>query len=548
MGSNIQRKDEDLSELLERIDESKRYVDLCLRFRRRKTGSLLLEVGGRWDRLHRTYTDDAPERCHTVYVNENQVAIVEQFANWLEKFIADLPRESMLLTGGNRRGGKSYITVACIVAVAIAKPGAICWMVAPTIAKREELERYAKEQTLQDWRRYHVRDCRFTISNGSTIQSITGDTYDALKRGKATAILLNEPQDVTVDVATHGLPAIIDEGGLVLFAGNPPRRAKGEWFRVLRQKVVDGEYVGDASFFEVPADQNEEIDQRARGVIGRVLRDLDPRAAKADDEGLWIPVGDVAYEMWRAKKRVIEGVTYPGLVGILPDLGYTDITVQALRDAGVYRSSQRAPYEYAIGADFQGRPHMAALACKVFKGPDGKRLYYFLREFIAKGNEHDLSDEIQEAGLNPDNAVIVGDASGDWQASKDRRRQLPSWDALKFDRWTVIPPREKIRPESKHASNPPVDISIGQMYVVMRESRVLVHPDCKWLIESLEKCPVKREGARLIIPSKGGYSHITDCARYLVHRFEPKPKKTSSGTPRGGTFPALKPGAGFYRV
>jgi hypothetical protein len=550
--TRTRRKGDRLSELHEQLTEENRYLSLCLVFRRKTTKEILLKVGGQWDQLEESYTEAEATSCLIIDVKENQVEIVRKFRRWLEAYFAGGRRERILLTGGSRRGGKSFITTALICAIAIAIPGAICWMVSPTILKRDELERYVKRHTLREWRSAYrgMPEYRFTLANGSTIQSITGDTYDALKRGQSTAILYNEPQVCAVDVATNGLPSLIDQGGLALFAGNPATRAKGYWFNELRQAILDGEYVWPdgtpkGSFFDVPSDLNDDIDQAARQDFGQLLHILDPEAAKRDDQGLWLTIGERAYEMWRRRPRVVDGEELPGLVGELPDIGFTDITSQALREAGVWRSSGKT-YDWAIGADFQGRPHMAALAAKILKGPDGKRWYYFRHEITARGDEDDLSFELEERGFTPDNAAIVGDASGEYQASKDRKHQLPSWQRLQAHRWTVIPPREKQRAESKYSSNPPVDLSVGQMFVVMRESRILVHPECEWLIESFEKCPASRQGSRLIIPSKGGYSHITDCARYLVWRFEPKPKRAaSSNGPRGATFPKMRPGAGF---
>ncbi len=121
-----QRPGELLSELEQRLSVEGRYVDLCLLFRRRKTGEILLKVGGRWDRLKGEFSDEEPEHCHVIEVKEAQLPVVQRFAAWLAKFIAGETRERILLTGGNRRGGKSYIATACIVAIALSVPEAIC--------------------------------------------------------------------------------------------------------------------------------------------------------------------------------------------------------------------------------------------------------------------------------------------------------------------------------------------------------------------------------------------------------------------------------------
>ncbi len=86
-----------LSEREQRLSAEGRYVDLCLLFRRKKTGEILLKVGGRWDRLKGEFSDEEPERCHVIDCKEAQVPVVRRFAVWLAKLIAGETRERILL-------------------------------------------------------------------------------------------------------------------------------------------------------------------------------------------------------------------------------------------------------------------------------------------------------------------------------------------------------------------------------------------------------------------------------------------------------------------
>jgi hypothetical protein len=299
------------------------------------------------------------------------------------------------------------------------------------------------------------------------------------------------------------LPALIDEGGVAIFAGNPARRFKGEWFNNLRQAVIDGTYRA-AAFFDVPAAENDSIDQEARQDFGDLLRILDPRAATADDEGLWLPVGERAYPMWSKK-----------LIGEPPAHNVGDIT------ARICQRELFVAYRFISGGDFQGRPHQAAVIYRLFEGTNGV-IFWIVDELIVEGTELHLSDAAYEAGYAPETLVWIPDASGSFQDGPHSGNGNNSFDILRSQRWNVVAPTEIRRPDrSRHAKNPDIDRRLGLMYRVMEQERLRVAPHCKWTIEALRECPLgaSRYGKKR---PYGVYAHITDAACYPVWRLEPK--------------------------
>src|SRR5690242_1031256 len=93
-----------------------RYLDLDLALRRAKTEEVILRAGGRWDRLERKFDGDA-EFAHVVDLEESQLEYVRWFADWLRDFREGYPRDiSLALCAGDRRGGKTFATLACTVA------------------------------------------------------------------------------------------------------------------------------------------------------------------------------------------------------------------------------------------------------------------------------------------------------------------------------------------------------------------------------------------------------------------------------------------------
>lgn len=460
-----------LSELEGASDEASRYVDICLTVRRRETGENLLTVGGRWDRQERKYVGPA-KRHHVVFANESQVELVQALKEWLTKRIKGEDREIIQFAGVKRGGGKTHWFVIALAIIAIALPGAVTWAVSPTHTRRDEIERIFKSQIprrLGWWFWNGQPSFRFTYLTGSILRLLSGEIPETVKQGGAEMIFVNEAQDQEIKVFSLGLPAVRNAeerpAGLLTIASNPPQRVRGEWVITVVEKIKDGRI--DGKYFDVDPEKNHSVEQRALDKIETAICEVDPQAGKADISGQWLPVGERAYPMFRAFRKTIEGLDLPPLVGELPELGYVDVTWEMLQRVGIYRSSQRT-YSDVLAADFQGRPHMAAIGGRIFRRSiDQKLLYLISQEFIARGDELDLSDEIQDSKIyTPDTSIIVGDASGAWQAGKDRRREIASFKTLQAQRWTVIPPTDKKRVESEHAANPSVDRSLSQMYVV----------------------------------------------------------------------------------
>lgn len=453
----------------------------------------------------------------TIPLNESQVEFTTWFAEWLARYKAnDASRERLVLCGGERRGGKTFDTLFCAVAFAVANPGAIVWLVSPTFPMRDELERTVKEYLPRSW--YTYRDMpvlRFTLANGSVIQSISADEPEKLKRGRADVVLFNEGQMMARDALTYGIPATIDRGGIAIIAANPPRQQRGEWVLTLRESI-DANELKSARYFGFDASLNTNIDQDARADVGAIMRLIDPRAAAADHDDAWIPVGERAYPKFDKRRHT----------GPAPDVG--DITADVLRKKG------RA-FPFVAGADFQWNAYQVAVVCQVFANPSGEGpLYAFTDEIVAPESvEDDLIDMLEERGYAPENLKIIGDASGAWQDGAHKSRGRGSYDVFKARRYLIEGPRKKISAQGTHAKNPDVADRLGLVMKLMAQNRILIDPiKCPRLVEAFKECPVSNINGR---KKPGGYhSHITDAAGYVLFWLEPPPKaqRTTPSDPR----------------
>lgn len=498
-----------LCELEGALSDESRLLSLCIRVRRKATKETLLEVGGRWNRVSGEYEDsDAGLEAFTIDVNENQVATVKRFAEWLTARVNGGPRKRLLLTGGNRRGGKSWIitALACVTAVAI--DGAIIWLVSPTLKKRDELERYIKQHSLAAWRSYSQRDLRFRFVNGSTITNVTGEDAEAVKQGEADLVILNEPQEMGQDVLTYAAPAIVDKGGLLLFAGNPARRRKGVWFTRLVKAIESGQYDG-GDFCRLDARDNPDIDATARSDVGKLLRIVDPEAARADDEGVFMEPGSFAYAESFDDKR--------NSAPSLPQLARV-VTAEVLRVRG------KSSYDTLIGADFQGWPYNCGV--EVVAVGDPQRPVWYVTKHIEREGDEDLflDDAFDTWGGNQGRTLFIGDASGSWQNAQHTRGRC-SYDKFKARRWRVEPPRKKKSDRGDYPANPAREDRINLVNRLLKDGRLIVCLDtAAEIAEDLAKCEVDIKGR-----PRGKHAHRTDALGYALWWATPQPSARQSG-------------------
>jgi hypothetical protein len=519
--------------------EAGRLVDLCAVFRRNDkdgdpTGEVLLVVGGRWDRIDGRYTGETPKRCKVWGVNEAQLEAVADLGEWWAKRRAgDDSRNIIISLGGPRGTGKTHILTQACAAVNLCLPGTKAWVFSPTLDKREEIEDQYRSAVPLSWAKNPLRwptsipDCRFTLINGSSTRSLSGEVPEGAKRGEAEMIFINEGQQQRRKVFSLALYGIRKNGGLMVVAHNGPTKSfpAGEWVIDLVESIDAGKIAGTSRMLDPR--KNPSVHSPTMAKIGDAIEAVDPESAAADVAGKYERLGNFAYGNWLASDRRVDGVLRKSMVVAPPDIG--DITNEALRKAGVF-----GRYGVAIGTDHQTTPHQAAAVVKVFRGADGRNNYWVVDEVIVPGasvTELDLSDALYnglsaaQVEYDPADAILIPDCSGDWQVS-NRESGMTSLMVLESQLWKCKPPTEIKRPDrSKSPKNPPVHHSLAQMADVMREGRFFVAPWCKWSIEALEKTPVKKDGDRVKIDQRGGFAHICDAIRYPVWLLEPKKKK-----------------------
>lgn len=527
-----------LSDLWDQFDSEKRCVDLALRFVVKSTGEDLLFVGGRWNPDSRQFVDPSPDDLEavTIGINDNQVGVVRAFERNLRARLAGEPRKPFILTGGNRRGGKTWIVARLALATAIALPSAIIFMVSPSMDRRAELERYQRAAVPAEWwRQTRAHDFSFTLPNGSTITHVTGATDDGTKRGEADLVVYNEAQLMQLEALTNGVGGIIDQGGLILLAGNPSdRRGRRAWFTRFWRLIADGKYE-HGEVCQLDRRDNPNADTATGEQIGQLIKILDPAKHKADDEGIFREPGNFVYAEHFDEDRN----TVPALPDALAH-GRGVITAEVIRARGVYDRRDRL-----CGADFQVNYGNAGV--EVTAAGDVRRpMFYVTRALVVEGDETLFLDDAY--GIwERERTLWIGDPSGAWQDAPHSQagfRGRDSYQKFAERLWKILPPMEKRSDRGEFAAHPPVADCINLVNLLLDEGRLIVCMDAAAVVaEALRRCEYGGSRRRESLPS-GVYAHLTDALRYLLYWATPRPSTLGRVPPRNSLRSISPPSTG----
>lgn len=507
--------------------QAARYVDLAVAWEG-PTGEQIGYFGGVWDQVERKFDPSRePSRCAVIRFNQSQLELVQWAAWWAQERAAGRPRDFInLFALGDRGGGKTFAAVAILGTLQVEFPtlgtdASIAWAVSRSHADRAEIDRTFQQIFPSSW--YVYREWphhSYRWITGAQLFNASADSVEGLRaKGRVDFLMINEAGIVGKSVPFNAIPRIKDRGGLAILTANPPQSTKGQWILDLHEKAEAAKEKGlpfHTIFIRILSSGNTSIDHSVGDQVAQLLTDLDPRAAKADVEGLLLPIGDRAYFKFRKNTH------------LRPPSDLGDITREFTR-----RRLGRA-FDYVGGVDFQGTPHHAAVICKIY-GTVADPIIWTCDEFIAEqSSEDDLLDLVDEAGYTPENLCWVGDASGQWQDGTHSSNGRDSFKVFSSRRWRIVPPAEKRTDKGRWSKNPPVEKRVGLTNKLLGDPqnpqnpvRLFVDPGCVKLAEALRECPWVR--ARYGGKPSGFYSHITDALGYVAWWAFPRPGRKLTG-------------------
>ena len=519
--------------------DSREYLDLCLVFRHRETKITLLECGGRWDTAARQWSQQEPESARIFELGESQREFFEWAARWLADFRdgheRQVPRQvldRLVLAEGGRRGGKTSALTGFLAGVAVDMPYTApgrplrSWVVSKSHEEEDEVHEAIRQVLPPQWLRWRERARRYELPHGSAIHLLSADRPHTTKRGRVDIALINEAQKQPQKVLTNMIYGVSDAGGVAMLAANPHDTLTGEWVAKVLDKVKAGKYPR-AKHFHFDPRKNPFVDQVARADVDELVRDLDPRQADRDGGGIWLPLSDHAYFAWSDERHVRPA----------PQLG--DVTNQVLR-----RKLGHCTYTHIAGLDFQRSPGCCATIWRLTGDPAQPILHGVGEIVIERGSEYVLSDALYDAGYEPDDLLLIADATGQQQDYEHRPGQ-DSFSKLRSRGWHVEAPQKKRSTKGKHSVNPPIPERLKLVNDELSADRVQVDAEqAPMLAHCFKECILKPGRYSTRVPSGEGWlPHLTDAAGYVIYWLKPpplRPLKRSSGT----TTPAVARPAG----
>lgn len=539
----------EVRESLRRRRSTDRYVDALLVVQDH-LGAEAFRAGGRWDRRLQRYVGD--QECDPVVaqLQESQFEIAHAAGRWFAAVDAgQVDRARVLIAGGERGSGKTWFLAGpFLVAVALKWPGDWQFGVNLTSPQRRECVEAIRESSRPEWIEYSsddLRDPYLRFITGSMVGWASAQNPKRLRQAKLPIrnVLLNEGQDQAERNFTNAIGAIRNVGGVVTIATNPPQAGSGDWVATLWNAIESEEVGKRGEIYHLDAKLNRAVDQHALADIGVLLNAVNPEAAAADAGGQMKLSGPICYKNFSSLPLVKKGhVGEPPVAPMLGASPWRDVTAARTAD----KMGGGDGYDWIIGADFQRRPGIVGIACKLFEVVRvwdelpldvGTLVLWAADQINCPGDESSFSSALERKGYSAHGeaidgrrthrALIVGDGTGARQNAAHRWELPTSFRALSAEGWAVIPPQKtrKGKPE-----NPMTKESRAQMWDGFNARQILVSPGLKKgeegfysLISCLQRAKVNSNGNLI-----GGNHHAPDGLRYVWWVFGPRPQPPRS--------------------
>lgn len=500
---------------------------------REETGALLISAGGRWDRRHKKYVGDA-EEVRELTGHPGQEKFLRWYNGWLVAHVAGIKAEdaeriySALLAGGQRAGKTQVGTATVAVSYALAKPGSITWIVCPTDKDFEEIEDYLEDCMPRGWyKKLGSPWYRYTLANGSKIVLRSGHAAQALKKGRADLIIINEAQRISQGAFAICRGRIADKGGIVIGLANPPDSPIGQWVGDWAIEAEAG--LRQSLFFYFDPFLNPYIDHAP---LLALKAELDDHTFDVEVMGKFMTGKGMVIHNWdRFENEKAPPARAP------------NITREALR----YFEGRE--YDRAVSVDVQKHPYMVSVEWNFFENPlalnglerfQWSHMWAIGAVMLEGADEFDLATEWLAMGWDPERTLVICDASSQWQFSErdpkkvgELRKKLGGRGG--YDAFRSMGFRHIVTPDREALRNPDIIERVRTTTVRIRTASpgpygqhfIFSAPTNKKLNRCIRKWPT-RHGR----PSRSSeFAHAGDAFTYGPMRFFPRGRQVEEELP-----------------
>lgn len=488
-----------------------------------RTDEVIGKFGGRWDRVRKGWCDIDIEDLDDVRVirlHPGQLDCARAFVEWIHNYalgdaFAGDKLFDMLLAGG-RRSGKSAFMFFAIVAFAISFEGTTAWSVVPSENYLTEPCDYLEAVLPKAW--YECLGAphwTYYLPNGSRIVIRSAHVPRKLKQGKADFIAINEGQAVVGQSYDTLSASIVDTGGLIMTAANPPDVGDpGDWVGDLAIRADRG--AKHASYFHFDPRKNPHIDQQA---LMALAEKYDAHTFDVQVLGMFLLRPDTVLHAWNRKENELP----------MPRMG--DCTLEFTKHF------EGRPFSEIVAVDVQSYPWIAAIRLRAYRNErhpeDMSKAYLWAigESFIDAGDEVETATDLKSQGVDEKTTLMITDASCRWQqAQRDQELQPTkyrgkgSMDIFRDQGFVnVVPPDYNMdaNPDIAdrcRAANARIGTKAGQRFL-------FVDPDlCPRTVQSIQNWKTRPNG----MPSRSGKAaHGGDALSYAVWRFFPRRGETN---------------------
>jgi len=377
------------------------------------------------------------------------------------KVFDDQARFRVVVAG--RRFGKTFLSIAELIDVAVPNAKTHCWYVAPTYKAAKEIAwDMLTAKIPPEWvHKSNETTLTLTLINGSTIALKGAEKPDNLRGRSLDFVVLDEFADMRPEAWYEVIrPSLSDRQGAALFIGTPKGR---NHFYDLWTKGTDG--TDDWSSFQYTTIDGGNV---APEEIEQAKRDLDERTFNQEYNAQFVNYSGIIYYNFSREE-----------------------SVQRLKDDGSLLH---------VGMDFNLDPMSAVLAIR-----DGSTLKVIDEIVIFGSNTDEMADELKTRYPNRPICIYPDPASRQRKTSAGGRTDLSILQNSGFsvkvrDRHSAI--RDRI-----NSVNARLKSADGIRHL-------LIDPKCKQTIRSLERQTYK-EGTHQ--PDKdSGFDHMNDALGYLI--------------------------------
>lgn len=481
-----------------------------------ETGELLGRFGGTWQREFKTYLPDDAPTSRVIKLHPGQIDAALWFVEWLRHYVeGTVPPDGKVfdvMLAGGRRAGKSAFMFTAGVCFALAVPGVTVCIVTPSDAFYAEPIAYLESIMPKSWyTSLGSPHWTYYLANGSQIVIRSGQTARRQKQGKVDLYLINEGQAVPTQSYTTLSAGVVDSGGLIITAANPPDVGDpGEWVTDVAIGAQRGDLPFARYYFFDPL-LNPHIDQDA---LAALAHKMDEHTFNVQVRGMFLNRPDTVLHTWNRKEN--------------------EQPVPALGDCteAFTKHYEGVPSRDMISVDVQQYPWIAGIRLRAFRNPltpDDLSTAYLWgvgESFLDHGDEIEVAKDFKAQGVPPRDTLAIMDASCDWQqAERDQEKQRPefkgrgSMDMFRAEGFRhVVPPDRNMKgnPDIKdrcRAANARIGTKAGLRYVFVDPRK------CPRTVESIRKWKTMPSGEPA---RRSKHAHGGDALTYAIWRFFPR--------------------------